>query len=71
MRQEPMRLTIPTGWDAVTPEWMTSALADAFPGVEVERVKVELRDDGTNRRARLGLSYAAGRRPGNRVREGC
>ena len=58
-----MRLNIPAGWEAVTPEWMTSALADAFPGVEVQDVRVELRDDGTNQRARLGLSYARGSGP--------
>ena len=58
-----MRMGIPSGWEAVTPEWMTSALADAFPGVEVQDVDVELRDDGTNRRARLGLSYARGSGP--------
>jgi aminoglycoside phosphotransferase (APT) family kinase protein len=58
-----MQLSIPSGWDAVTPEWMTSALAGAFPGVEVQDVNVELRDDGTNRRARLGLRYARGSGP--------
>lgn len=58
-----MRLSIPPSWEAVTPEWMTSALADAFPGVEVQDVRLELRDDGTNRRARLGLSYAKGSGP--------
>ena len=53
----PMRLSIPLGWDAVTPEWMTAALADAFPGVEVGDVKLELRYDGTEpgQPARLGL----------------
>ena len=38
-------------------------MLDAFPGVEVSDVEVELRDDGTNRRARLGLSYAKGSGP--------
>ncbi len=55
-------MDIPQDWDAVSPEWMTAALADAFPGVEVSAVRVVLRDDGTNRRARLALSYAG--RPG-------
>ena len=64
MQQEtPTPLSIPSGWDAVTPEWITAALADAFPGVEVADVKLELRDDGTNRRARLGLSYTKGSGP--------
>ncbi|MDY6998586.1 MAG: phosphotransferase [Actinomycetota bacterium] len=56
-------LSIPQGWDAITPEWMTSALAHHFPGVEVDDVAVVLRDDGTNRRARLALGYSAGTGP--------
>ncbi|HEY9265556.1 MAG TPA: aminoglycoside phosphotransferase, partial [Mycobacterium sp.] len=42
---------------------MTSALAQHFPGAEVDTVRVALRDDGTNRRARLALGYAAGSGP--------
>jgi hypothetical protein len=45
-------LAIPPSWDAVTPEWMTAALAGSFDGLEVETVEILLRDDGTNRRAR-------------------
>ncbi len=37
---------------------MTVALSGSFPGVEVTEVEVLLRDDGTNRRARLGLTHA-------------
>ncbi len=55
--------SIPPGWDAITPGWMTTALATAHPGVVVDRVRVALRDDGTNRRARLELTYAAGSGP--------
>jgi hypothetical protein len=51
-------VSIPESWEAVTPGWMTSALARAFPGVVVEDVELLLRDDGTNRRARFGLTYA-------------
>ena len=51
---------IPASWDELSPAWMTSALAGSYPGVEVSRVDVLLRDDGTNRRARLGLSYRRG-----------
>ena len=63
-----MSAGIPQEWDAVTPQWMTAALGEAFPDVEVSDVRVVLRDDGTNRRARLALSYAVvpadpGRRP--------
>ena len=56
-------LSVPQGWDEITPEWMTSALTQHFPGVQVDNVQVTLRDDGTNRRARLALSYSAGSGP--------
>lgn len=56
-------VSIPQGWDEITPEWMTSALSQHFPGAEVDAVRVALRDDGTNRRARLALSYGAGHGP--------
>src|SRR5262245_18738875 len=55
--------SIPQGWDEITPEWMTATLADHFPGATVDDVKVALRDDGTNRRARLELTYSAGAGP--------
>jgi Phosphotransferase enzyme family len=42
---------------------MTAALQRDLPGVEVEGVEVISRDDGTNRRARLGVSYADGAGP--------
>ncbi|MFE7743907.1 phosphotransferase [Nocardia sp. NPDC057455] len=47
----------------MTPQWMSAALATHYPGCEVATVEVDLRDDGTNRRARLRLTYAAGRGP--------
>jgi hypothetical protein len=56
-------LSIPQGWDEITAEWMTSALAGHFPGAQVDNVAVALRDDGTNRRARLALTYSAGTGP--------
>ncbi|TCJ96376.1 phosphotransferase [Nocardia alba] len=56
-------LPLPRDWDQMTPEWMSLALAAHHPGVEVESVSVDLRDDGTNRRARLRLTYAAGQGP--------
>lgn len=56
-----MTLTVPKDWSELTPEWMTSALA--LPGVVVDDVTVEMRDDGTNRRARLALTYSAGDGP--------
>ncbi|OBK13379.1 phosphotransferase [Mycobacterium asiaticum] len=42
---------------------MTSALAAQHPGCTVAAVAVAERDDGTNRRARLNLTYAAGDGP--------
>ncbi len=56
-------LSIPQGWDAITPDWMTAALAAHHPGATVDGVRVALRDDGTNRRARLELTYSAGSGP--------
>jgi hypothetical protein len=56
-------LSIPQGWDGITPGWMTTALADHHPGAVVDNVRVALRDDGTNKRARLELTYSAGAGP--------
>ena len=56
-------LSVPKTWDEITPEWMSAALAADFPGAVVDAVTVELRDDGTNRRARLGVTYQAGTGP--------
>jgi hypothetical protein len=51
-------LPIPASWDDITPAWMSAAL-----GADVARVAVAGRDDGTNRRARLALTYASGSGP--------
>src|SRR6201991_2396355 len=56
-------LSIPQGWEEITAEWMTTALDGHFPGARVDDVAVVLRDDGTNRRARLQLKYSAGAGP--------
>lgn len=56
-------LSVPTTWDDISPQWMSAALAAAHPGVEVDTVTVEVRDDGTNRRARLGVTYRNGSGP--------
>lgn len=42
---------------------MTAALASSHPGVGVAEVELLLVDDGTNRRARFGLTYAQGAGP--------
>ncbi|WP_029117220.1 phosphotransferase [Mycobacterium sp. URHB0044] len=56
-------LLVPSDWAEVTPEWMTVALAQVHPDAVVAEVRVDMRDDGTNRRARLALSYSAGSGP--------
>ncbi len=56
-------LSVPKSWEDITPEWMSAALAADYPGVTVQAVTVESRDDGTNRRARLALTYSAGSGP--------
>ncbi len=54
---------VPANWDEITPAWMSAALARHHPGAEVDDITVEFRDDGTNRRARLGLRYSSGTGP--------
>jgi hypothetical protein len=56
-------LTIPEDWDDITAAWMTAAISIHFPGAEVSEVTLLMRDDGTNRRARLGIDYSAGTGP--------
>src|SRR4029079_18744994 len=58
-----VELSIPRGWDEISGEWMTAALADHFPGAAVDCAALVLRDDGPNRRARLQLTYSAGAGP--------
>ncbi len=53
-------MTVPKDWTQVTPEWLTAALADHHPDAVVDRVTVDMRDDGTNRRARLSVTYKPG-----------
>ena len=59
----PDTLTIPQRWEDVTPHWMTAAISSHHPDAVVADVTLLLRDDGTNRRARFGLTYAAGSGP--------
>lgn len=51
---------IPNRPDAITTEWMTTALEPSFPGVEVADIEVLDQHSGTTGRLRLGLSYASG-----------
>ncbi len=54
---------IPIDWDDVSPAWMTAAIAGHHPGATVADVRIITRDDGSNRRARFGLTYSAGSGP--------
>ncbi len=56
-------LSLPRSWEEITPSWMTAVLGKHFPGATVDAVTVALRDDGTNRRARLALTYSTGSGP--------
>lgn len=56
-------LRVPRDWDELSAEWMTTALSANHPGAVISDVTVLMRDDGTNRRARLGLTYSAGSGP--------
>jgi aminoglycoside phosphotransferase (APT) family kinase protein len=56
-------LMVPKDWSEITPEWMSGALSARHPGVVVDAVTVAMRDDGTNRRARLAVTYASGSGP--------
>jgi hypothetical protein len=56
-------LTIPKRWEDVTPAWMTGAIRRHHPDADVADVTLVMRDDGTNRRARFGLTYRAGSGP--------
>lgn len=55
-----MDASIPDRPEAITPAWLSGALATSLPGVEVARVEVVDRHSGTTGRARLRLHYASG-----------
>jgi Phosphotransferase enzyme family len=48
---------IPRSWD-ISPEWMTAALRQSFPGVAVTSVEQVGGSDGTSSRAVLALQYS-------------
>lgn len=56
-------MKVPADLADLTPEWMSQALGRDFPGAEVDTIAVLTRDDGTNRRARFGLTYRSGSGP--------
>ena len=57
-------LHIPDRWSDVSAEWMTAALSGRFPGAEVAAATLQWVSEGTNRRARFGLTYRSGAGPG-------
>jgi hypothetical protein len=56
-------LRIPVTWDEATPAWVTKALVSRHPGAVVSEVQILDSASGTNKRARLKLSYSAGSGP--------
>ena len=54
---------IPLDWKDITPGWMTEAISGRHPGARVSDVMLIMVDNGTNRRARLGLRYDEGSGP--------
>nr|WP_313901950.1 hypothetical protein [Mycobacterium tilburgii] len=56
-------LSVPRTWEEITPARLSAALAADFLDAVVDTVTVELRDDGTNRRARLRITYWHGNGP--------
>jgi hypothetical protein len=54
---------IPTQWEQVTPRWMAAAIGDHHPHAQVRDTRILTVDDGTNRRARFAIDYAAGAGP--------
>jgi Ser/Thr protein kinase RdoA (MazF antagonist) len=54
---------VPRSLAGLTPGWLTAALGSGCPGAVVSAVSVGPVADGTNRRARVELAYAAGTGP--------
>ncbi|WP_428312774.1 phosphotransferase [Hydrocarboniphaga sp.] len=54
---------VPQRWEDITPAWLNDALAARCAGAVVQQVDIVHRDDGTNRRAVLQLSYSRGSGP--------
>src|SRR4030095_10711156 len=52
--------SIPDRPEAITPDWLSEALAVSLPGVQVAKVEIVDRHAGTPGRARLRLAYASG-----------
>ncbi|MGH3253470.1 MAG: phosphotransferase family protein [Trebonia sp.] len=57
------QLHIPDRWNDLSAQWMTAALSTRFPGAEVATASLVWVSEGTNRRARFGLTYSSGTGP--------
>lgn len=53
------RATLPLSFEEITPEWMSGALAERFPGVRVAALARDAERAGTSSSARFTLDYAA------------
>lgn len=56
-------LRAPRSWEELTPAWLTEALSRSFPGAVVKEAYVGGVAHGTNDRAHVRLTYAAGAGP--------
>lgn len=56
-------LSVPRSLDAISPAWMTAALAARFPGAVVGEIELIGHTRGTNDRAAVALRYASGEGP--------
>jgi aminoglycoside phosphotransferase (APT) family kinase protein len=63
MRQHLFVLPVPATMTALSPTWMTLALANRCPGAVVDDLEVGPVGHGTNQRATVRLAYAAGAGP--------
>jgi hypothetical protein len=63
MIDHPPQTSIPDRWEEIGPAWVTNAIAERHPQAEVGEVTVLMREDGTNRRLRLGVKYTKGSGP--------
>lgn len=51
-------LALPLSLDEVTPEWLSRALSDRFPGIKISSVEREGERSGTSSSAQFNLTYA-------------
>ncbi len=56
-------VTVPTSIDEITPTWMTGALQERFPGIEVSAVDIDEVLDGTATKVLARLTYGGVGRP--------